>query len=58
MMAMEELRTVNSTYGGTILPGNFKGNDGDIVDAFESYGKLINNNITQSERKFIKSMLS
>ena len=38
-------------YGGTILPGNYYGKDVDIVNAFESYGQLINNKLTFIERE-------
>jgi dihydroxy-acid dehydratase len=37
-------------YGGTMLPGIHNNKKVDIVDAFQSYGKLINNEITHLER--------
>ena len=52
MMAMGRInRPSILLYGGTILPGNYKGKDVDIVDAFESYGKLINDNISHADRE-------
>ena len=40
-------------YGGSIKPGNYKNKDIDIVDAFQSYGKYISNEITDEERENI-----
>lgn len=37
-------------YGGSISPGNYKGNKVDVVSAFQSYGEYLNNKITDTER--------
>ncbi|MDR9364269.1 MAG: dihydroxy-acid dehydratase [Balneolaceae bacterium] len=36
-------------YGGTIRPGNLNGEKLDIVSAFESYGKLLSNEIDEEQ---------
>jgi len=52
MMAMGRInRPSILLYGGTMLPGKFKNNNVDIVDAFQSYGQLIENKITPEERE-------
>lgn len=38
-------------YGGTIKPGLYKGQNVDIVNAFQSYGEYINGNIDNEERE-------
>jgi dihydroxy-acid dehydratase len=38
-------------YGGSIKPGTYNNNDVDVVTAFQSYGELKNNNISQIERE-------
>ena len=38
-------------YGGSTLPGNYKNKKVDIVDAFQSYGKLVTKQITYTERE-------
>jgi dihydroxy-acid dehydratase len=38
-------------YGGSTLPGNYKNKKVDIVDAFQSYGKMVTKQITYSERE-------
>jgi dihydroxy-acid dehydratase len=40
-------------YGGSIKPGKYNNKDIDIVDAFQSYGKYISNEITDDERENI-----
>lgn len=42
-------------YGGTIMPGNYKGNDVDIVSVFEAVGAHANKDITTAELKKIES---
>ena len=42
-------------YGGTILPGNHKGKDVDIVSIFEAVGKEAAGTITQNELEEIES---
>jgi dihydroxy-acid dehydratase len=37
-------------YGGSIKPGCYNSKPVDIVDAFQSYGQMINGEITQDER--------
>lgn len=37
-------------YGGSISPGNYKGNKVDVVSAFQSYGEYLSNKITDTER--------
>lgn len=37
-------------YGGSTLPGIFKESNVDIVDAFQSYGKMIDGEITKEEQ--------
>jgi dihydroxy-acid dehydratase len=38
-------------YGGSIKPGNYKGNQVDVVSAFQSYGELLDNKISENERE-------
>ena len=38
-------------YGGSISPGKYQNKDVDIVNAFQSYGELQNNKITNQERE-------
>lgn len=40
-------------YGGTVRPGKWKGEDLNIVSAFEAYGKKLANNITDEDYKGI-----
>jgi len=42
-------------YGGTILPGKYKGKDVDIVSIFEAVGKEAAGKITQSELEEVES---
>lgn len=52
MMAMGRINIPSILiYGGTILPGKYKDKDVDIVDAFESYGRLINGDLNIYERE-------
>lgn len=52
MMAMGRInRPSILLYGGTILPGKYEGEAVDIVNAFESYGQLINNKISSDGRE-------
>ena len=37
-------------YGGSMNPGNYKNKQVDIVNAFQSYGELLNGKITNCER--------
>ena len=37
-------------YGGSILPGKWKDEVVDIVSAFQSYGRVLANEITNNER--------
>ena len=54
MMAMGRInRPSILLYGGSILPGTFNNKPVDIVNAFQSYGQLINNEITQHEREIL-----
>ena len=56
LMAMARLnRPSVFVYGGTILPGNYRGKDVDIVSVFEAVGAHSNNDITDSELKEIES---
>ena len=41
-------------YGGTILPGNYKGKDVDIVSVFEAVGQHSNKKITKAELKGVE----
>ena len=46
-------------YGGSITPGKYQNKDVDIVNAFQSYGELQNNKITNQEREeLLHDMLS
>lgn len=50
VMAMARLnRPSIMVYGGTIRPGKWKGENLDIVSAFESYGEYLSDNIDESE---------
>uniref|UniRef100_A0A6C0IW30 dihydroxy-acid dehydratase n=1 Tax=viral metagenome TaxID=1070528 RepID=A0A6C0IW30_9ZZZZ len=52
MMAMGRInRPSLLLYGGSMLPGNYKNSDVDIVTAFKSYGELIENKISKNERE-------
>lgn len=52
MMAMGRInRPSILVYGGTMLPGNYKKKEVDIVNAFQSYGELLDNKITKQERE-------
>lgn len=42
-------------YGGTIMPGNYKGKDVDIVSVFEAVGSHANNEMSDRELKGIES---
>lgn len=42
-------------YGGTIMPGNYKGEDVDIVSVFEAVGKFANKDIDEKELRNIES---
>jgi len=54
MMAIGRLnRPAILVYGGTIAPGNYKGQDLDIVSAFEALGKKTAGEIAQEEFKAI-----
>ncbi len=54
MMAIGRLnRPSILVYGGTIAPGNYKGQDLDIVSAFEALGKKTAGEIAQEEFKAI-----
>ena len=56
LMAMARLnRPSVFVYGGTILPGNYRGKDVDIVSVFEAVGAHSNKDITDSELKEIES---
>ena len=37
-------------YGGSIKPGVYRDTQVDVVDAFQSYGQLLNNKISEKER--------
>lgn len=50
IMAMSRVdRPSIMVYGGTIRPGNLNGQKLDIVSAFESYGELLSNEITEEQ---------
>jgi len=50
VMAMARLnRPSIMVYGGTIRPGKWKGENLDIVSAFESYGEYLSKNIDEGE---------
>ncbi len=52
MMALGRLnRPGLIVYGGTISPGHYKGEDLNIISAFEAYGKKITGNITPEDFK-------
>lgn len=52
MMAIGRLnRPAILVYGGTISPGHYKGEDLNIISAFEAYGKKITGNITPEDFK-------
>lgn len=52
MMALGRLnRPAILVYGGTISPGHYKGEDLNIVSAFEAYGKKITKKITPEDFK-------
>jgi len=52
MMAMGRInRPSLLLYGGSMLPGNYRNKPVDIVNAFTSYGELINNKVTEKERE-------
>ncbi|MEQ9442590.1 MAG: dihydroxy-acid dehydratase [Cyclobacteriaceae bacterium] len=52
MMALGRLnRPSILVYGGTISPGHYKGEDLNIVSAFEAYGKKITGDITPEDFK-------
>lgn len=52
IMAMARLnRPSIMVYGGTIRPGKWKGENLDIVSAFESYGEYLSENIDEEELK-------
>lgn len=54
MMALSRLnRPSILVYGGTISPGHYKGEDLNIVSAFEAYGKKITGQITPEDFKGI-----
>lgn len=54
MMALSRLdRPGILVYGGTISPGHYKGEDLNIVSAFEAYGKKITGQITPEDFKGI-----
>ncbi|MGH7885814.1 MAG: dihydroxy-acid dehydratase, partial [Thermodesulfobacteriota bacterium] len=56
LIAMARLnRPAVFVYGGTIMPGNYKGKDVDIVSVFEAVGAHANNDITSAELKKIES---
>ena len=38
-------------YGGSMYPGSYNNKNVDIVDAFQSFGKMINNEISLNERE-------
>ena len=54
MMAMARLnRPAIMVYGGSIKPGNHKGQKLDIVSAFQAYGQFIVETITEEDRQQI-----
>ena len=56
MIAIARLnRPAVFVYGGTILPGNHKGKDVDIVSIFEAVGKEAAGTITQDELEEVES---
>ena len=57
MIGMARLnRPAVFVYGGTILPGKYKGEDVDIVSAFEAVPKRTNNQITDEELEEIEKV--
>ena len=56
LIAMARLnRPAVFVYGGTILPGKYKGKDVDIVSIFEAVGKEASGKITQKELEEVES---
>ncbi|WP_258103669.1 dihydroxy-acid dehydratase [Marinoscillum sp. MHG1-6] len=54
IMGMSRLnRPSIMVYGGTVRPGTWKGEDLNIVSAFEAYGKKLGNNISDEDFKGI-----
>ncbi len=54
LMAMGRLnRPALMVYGGTVKPGKWKGEDLNIVSAFEAYGKKLANSIAEEDYKGI-----
>ncbi len=52
MMAMCRLNVPSVfMYGGSILPGRYKGKDVTVVDVFEAVGKYSSGNVTEKELK-------
>ncbi len=52
MMAMCRLNVPSVfMYGGSILPGRYKGKDVTVVDVFEAVGKYSSGNVTEDELK-------
>jgi len=52
MMAMCRLNVPSVfMYGGSILPGKYKGKDVTVVDVFEAVGKYSSGNVTEEELK-------
>ena len=52
MMAMCRLNVPSVfMYGGSILPGRYKGKDVTVVDVFEAVGKYSSGNVTEEELK-------
>jgi dihydroxy-acid dehydratase len=50
MMAMARLNVpAVFVYGGSILPGRYKGKDVTVIDVFEGVGKYENNKMTEAE---------
>lgn len=56
LIAMSRLnRPSVFVYGGTIMPGNYNGQDIDVVSVFEAVGAHANKDITDSQLKQIES---
>lgn len=56
LMAISRLnRPAVFVYGGTIMPGNYKGRDVDVVSVFEAVGSHASNEISDRELKGIES---
>lgn len=52
MMAMGRInRPSMLLYGGSIMPGDYRNTNVDIVNAFQSYGEYIKGSISQEERE-------